>query len=463
MPRPCDPCGQRSPSQRTMAKRCCVKCEEFLCDECDLGHRRSRLTKDHVTVGVALLREACHVIAARQLQKPTIGAKLLTKIGGSRMKDTMLKDPVSLKVSRVGDLVVSNRDDNLCIFSGIGTCKKLLDQRASYPVEDKLSVFGNRCASFTAEGYLAVATRSSVSVSGVVCAAVVRSLSGREIGACKVKVKGPEESRPHGIAVTNDNHVIVSDVERHCVYVFDSDFRFRCQFGRYGDGKRQLKSPFYLATYPTNSDIIVSDYGNHCIKAFTIGGRFRFRFGGVGKDAGRFVHPMGVCVDQFENIFVADRDNHRVQMFDRRGEHVSVVLEQTTIDGWDIRPQDIAVTPLSHLAVLLKGIEGVDFAEVRIYQLSCSLPPPEVRNLEEVIASIRAVRPQSGVIGLYRHNLTSATKHRNAREVTWREGSPLGSTTRRTFAENREDSGPKNRNVFRSEKPDTNSTLCLIL
>ncbi len=327
-----------------MAKRCCVKCEEFLCDECDRGHRRSRFTQDHVTVSMALLREACHVIAAKQLQKPTIGAKLLAKIGRSRMMDTILKDPVALKVSRVGDLVVSNRDNNLCIFTSNGTCKKLIDRRSFYPVEDKLSISGNRCATFTAEGYLAVATRSSASVgAGVVCVAVVRSLTGREIGVCEVKVRRPEESRPHGIAVTHDNHVIVSDAGRHCVYVFDSDFRFRCQFGRYGDGKRQLKSPFYVAVNPTNSDVIVSDYGNHCIKVFTIRGRFRFRFGGVGKDAGRFVHPMGVCVDQFENIFVADRDNHRVQMFDGRGQHVSVVLEQTTIDGWDIRPQDSAL------------------------------------------------------------------------------------------------------------------------
>lgn len=426
-----------------------------------MGHRRSRFTQHHMTVSVALLREACHVIAVKQLQRPTIGAKILAKIDGSGMKDTTLRDPVALKVSRVGDLVVSNGDDNLCIFASNGTRKKLLDQRAFYPVEDRLSIVGNRCATFTADGYLAVAMRGSASVAAVVCVAVVQSLTGREIGVCEVKVSRPEDSRPHGIAVTHDNHVVVSDAGRHCVYVFDSDFRFRRQFGRYGEGKRQLKSPFYLAVNPTNDDIIVSDYGNHCIKVFTIRGRFRFRFGGVGKDAGRFVHPMGVCVDQFENIFVADRDNHRVQMFDGRGEHVSVVLEQTTIDGWDIRPQDVAITPSSHLAVLLKGIEGVDFAEVRIYQLSCSLPPPEVRNLEEVIATIRAVRPQSGEID--RHHLGSATKHRNARGANRRDGSSFGSTKSRTFVENQKDAVEKNRSVLRNEKPNTNSTLCLIL
>ena len=146
---------------------------------------------------------------------------------------------------------------------------------------------------------------------------------------------------------------------------------------------------------PTKNDVIVSDYGNHCVKVFSINGRFRFKFGGIGKEIGKLIHPMGVCTDRYGNIFVADRDNHRVQMFDRTGKHVSCILENTFEDGKDIRPRDVAITAESLLVVLIKGIEGVDFAEIRIYQMNCSLPPPEARSLEEILSTVHSMRVSS--------------------------------------------------------------------
>jgi len=105
--------------------------------------------------------------------------------------------------------------------------------------------------------------------------------------------------------------------------------------------------------------------------------------GGAGRDAGRFLHPVGLCADKFGNVFVADRDNHRVQMFDKCGKYIATVLADTcsTAGGRDVRPLDLAVTSQTRLAVLLTGVEGVDFAEVHIYQLRCTLPPPEVNFL----------------------------------------------------------------------------------
>jgi len=44
--------------------------------------------------------------------------------------------------------------------------------------------------------------------------------------------------------------------------------------------------------------------------------------GGVGSEAGKLLHPAGVCTDKYGNVFVADRDNHRVQMFDQSGKHI---------------------------------------------------------------------------------------------------------------------------------------------
>ena len=123
-------------------------------------------------------------------------------------------------------------------------------------------------------------------------------------------------------------------------------------------------------------------------------GDFRFKFGGVGRDPGRLLHPAGVCADRHGNLFVADRDNHRIQMFDGIGRFIGIVIDDTsatTSGRLDIRPLDVAVTSQTRLVVLLTGIEGVDCVEVRVYEVRCSLPPPEVRSVEQIVATIRSL------------------------------------------------------------------------
>jgi len=101
-----------------------------------------------------------------------------------------------------------------------------------------------------------------------------------------------------------------------------------------------------------------------------------------------------VCTDKFGNVFVADRDNHRVQMFDKSGKYIAAVLADTcaTSAGRDVRPIDVAVTSQTRLVVLLTGVEGVDFAELHVYQLRCTLPPPEVRSVQQILSTIRVLR-----------------------------------------------------------------------
>ena len=131
---------------------------------------------------------------------------------------------------------------------------------------------------------------------------------------------------------------------------------------------------------------------------FSLNGDLRFKMGGVGREPGQLLHPAGVCADKYGNIFVADRDNHRVQMYDATGRYIAAALPDTcsTASGRDVRPLDVAVTSQTLLVVLLTGVEGVDFVEVHVYQLRCSLPPPEVRSVEQIIAAIRAIRHGTG-------------------------------------------------------------------
>jgi DNA-binding beta-propeller fold protein YncE len=134
------------------------------------------------------------------------------------------------------------------------------------------------CCAVTPEGYIAVAVRGNVIVPTDGdssahsrmrrhCVAIVESLAGRQVAALDVTDvdKTVADSRPCGIVVTEDGHVIVSDVGNNCIMIYNADFRLIRRFGRRGSRSSQFKSPRHLAVTPKN-DIVVSDYGNHAVK-----------------------------------------------------------------------------------------------------------------------------------------------------------------------------------------------------
>jgi DNA-binding beta-propeller fold protein YncE len=66
-------------------------------------------------------------------------------------------------------------------------------------------------------------------------------------------------------------------------------------------------------------------------------------FGRDGAAAGEFSLPSGAAFDGAGRILVADTNNDRVQVFDRRGESLDVIGSTGTADGQFSRPQGIAV------------------------------------------------------------------------------------------------------------------------
>jgi DNA-binding beta-propeller fold protein YncE len=83
--------------------------------------------------------------------------------------------------------------------------------------------------------------------------------------------------------------------------------------------------PFHRCTHTALSprgEIYVSDgYGNACVHKYTPDGRLIKTWGEPGTDPGQFniVHNIATDADGF--VYVADRENHRVQVFDGNGRY----------------------------------------------------------------------------------------------------------------------------------------------
>lgn len=138
---------------------------------------------------------------------------------------------------------------------------------------------------------------------------VVRDVRGRLVRV----VEGL--GRPLGVAVDGFGVAYVGDELTGSVLLFDSGGHFLRKLGQ-GDGEFAL--PNHIAVDPGTGVVYVADSGANEVKAFR-DGMVVTRFGGTGSAAGQFSFPTGIHASAAGEIFVADQNNDRVQVFDREG------------------------------------------------------------------------------------------------------------------------------------------------
>src|SRR5262249_51392876 len=89
-------------------------------------------------------------------------------------------------------------------------------------------------------------------------------------------------------------------------------------------GGQPFNRPTHVALCPRTGDIYVSDgYGNSRVHKYDPRGRHLFSWGEPGTDPGCFNLPHNIATDAAGLVYVADRENHRVQIFDGRGQYLA--------------------------------------------------------------------------------------------------------------------------------------------
>ena len=145
--------------------------------------------------------------------------------------------------------------------------------------------------------------------------------------------------RPHGLTVGPDDAVYCTDDCGHTVRKFSPRGELLFTLGAHGEPSDTGATSIDFRTvthsgppfnYPTNLAIapdgalyVTDGYGNARVHKFAADGRLLVSWGEPGGGPGQFRIPHGIGVDPEGVVYVADRENSRIQLFSPKGEYVT--------------------------------------------------------------------------------------------------------------------------------------------
>ena len=260
------------------------------------------------------------------------------------------------------------------------------------PVKTILGFNGQRCTAIDKKEQLIVAEEDGLCIT-------VYDKEGKK--ARSFQSEGTKEgqfNRPHGVAVTNDSHILVTDDHRlqkltpegccvmsvgsnergsgplqfsapigiavhpttgqiyvadcgnYRIQVINGDFTYSHSIGSYGTAPGQLRLPWDVALDGVGN-VYVANFSNHCIDVFTSDGKHLRRFGSRGFGDGQLNWPSSITIDTYNVVYVADHGNHRISVFTTDGAFIRNFGHQGSGEGEFNNPYGITVDTLGNLCV----------------------------------------------------------------------------------------------------------------
>ena len=145
-------------------------------------------------------------------------------------------------------------------------------------------------------------------------------------------------TRSHGLRIDRDGNLWATDVGGHVVVKMTRDGQPLLTIGTKGEagewneatGSHKLNQPNDVVI-AGNGDVFVAQghtpgaEGDARVLKFDKNGKFIKSWGGKGSDPGQFQVAHGIAIDAKGLVWVADRENQRIQLFDQDGKFVREV------------------------------------------------------------------------------------------------------------------------------------------
>jgi DNA-binding beta-propeller fold protein YncE len=126
----------------------------------------------------------------------------------------------------------------------------------------------------------------------------------------------------HGLRVDANDNIWVTDNANHTVIKFSHNGKALMTLGEKkvaGEDAAHFNKPTDVAFAPNGDFYIADGYGNSRVVKFNKEGKFLMAWGKKGAGPGEFSLPHAIQLDAAGHVYVGDRENDRVQVFDAGG------------------------------------------------------------------------------------------------------------------------------------------------
>ena len=127
---------------------------------------------------------------------------------------------------------------------------------------------------------------------------------------------------PHGITVDDHDNIWLTDVALQQVFKFSHDGRLLLTLGQPRVGgwdATHFNQPTDIAIRRDGAFYVSDGYVNSRVALFNGSGRLLHEWGAKGSAEAQFSNPHGLALGPDGDVLVADRENSRIQVFDRQG------------------------------------------------------------------------------------------------------------------------------------------------
>jgi DNA-binding beta-propeller fold protein YncE len=110
--------------------------------------------------------------------------------------------------------------------------------------------------------------------------------------------------------------------------------------GQPGADAKTFNRPTDVAFTPSGDFFVSDGYGNSRVVKFSAEGKYLLEWGKRGKGPGEFNLPHVMAVDSKRRLYVSDRENNRIQIFDLNGKFLNQWTHLGATQGMAITPKD---------------------------------------------------------------------------------------------------------------------------
>lgn len=150
-------------------------------------------------------------------------------------------------------------------------------------------------------------------------------------------------TRPHGLRIDREGNVWAIDDAGHQIFKFSPDGKLLQTWGvkgKAGNDAETYNRPTDIAWDSKGNSYISDGYGNTRVVKLDRSGKFVKTWGTPGTGPGQFRIVHSVAVDSKDRVYLSDRENNRIQIFDAEGKLLKIWDHLGCTQGMFITPKD---------------------------------------------------------------------------------------------------------------------------